>query len=97
MSFLAIMVTQTELEFRAQGGGRTQNVRLRDYFLARPKEWIPMPELARVITETGIGAAVHSRVADLRKKFGMIILHKGGSKSLYYYDDGTQTQNPNLC
>ncbi len=27
-----------------------------------------MPQLAQVITPTGIGAAVHSRVADLRKQ-----------------------------
>lgn len=45
----------------------TQNAKLRAYFEANPNEWLPMPALAQVITETGICAAVHSRVADLRK------------------------------
>jgi hypothetical protein len=66
------MPTQTELEFRATQG-TSQNDRLAAYLRARPGEWIPMPELARVITETGIGAAVHSRIADCRKKFEMNI------------------------
>jgi len=55
----------------------SQNQLLRDYLKSRPGEWIPMPELAKVITPTGIGAAVHSRVADCRKMFEMDIEQKG--------------------
>ena len=72
------MASQTEMDFRAARGGETQNERLAAYFRANPGRWIAMPELAKVITHTGIGAAVHSRVADCRKKFGMTILHRGG-------------------
>jgi hypothetical protein len=72
------MASQVELAFRAQGGGVSQNDKLAAYFRARPNEWLPMPELAKIITPTGIGAAVHSRVADCRKKFKMNILHRGG-------------------
>lgn len=84
------MVTQIELEFRAQGGGRSQNERLRDYFVAHPREWVPMPELAKVITPTGIGAAVHSRVADLRSKFSMDVEQRtereaGTRRTLSFY------------
>ena len=72
------MISQPELEFRAHSGGQTQNQKLAAYFQANPGQDIPMPELARVITPTGIGAAVHSRIADLRKPkdrggFGMAI------------------------
>lgn len=97
---------QVELEFRADGRGRTQNERLRDYLVAHPNCWLPMPELARVITATGIGAAVHSRIADCRRKFGMTLLHKGGRNrttggriSEYYYEDHASSDqgehNPN--
>ena len=55
---------QCELEFRATGGGMTQNDRLEAIFREHPGEWLPMPDLAR-----GIRAyAVHSRVADLRRR-----------------------------
>jgi len=67
------MVTATELEFRKSPRGPTQNEKLRDYLIPRVGAWVPMPELAKVITPTGIGAAVHSRIADCRKKFGMMI------------------------
>jgi hypothetical protein len=72
------MPSQVELNFRAARGGMTQNAKLAAYFRAHPNRWLPMPELAKVITPTGIGAAVHSRVADCRKKFEMTILHRGG-------------------
>jgi hypothetical protein len=66
------MPTQTELEFRATAGGQSQAERLRELFLARPGEWISMTDLGRAI-----GAwAVHSRVADCRRKFGMLIENK---------------------
>ncbi len=83
----------TQLEFTAARAGQTQNEKLRDYFHAHPRAWLPMPELAKVITETGIGAAVHSRVADCRLKFGMNILQKaigGRGKSCYWYEPPTQ-------
>jgi hypothetical protein len=84
----------SQLEFQAeeaaQPRGKSQNETLRDYFLARPDRDIPMPVLARVITPTGIGAAVHSRVNDCRLKFGMNIHNKvlrknGKSQSWYRY------------
>ena len=55
-------------------------------FLARPGEWLSMTELGRAI-----GAwAVHSRVADCRRKFGMTIENKtevnreSGQRFSYY-------------
>lgn len=91
------MPAQIELEFRAAGGGTSQNERLAAYLRARAGEWLAMPELARVITATGIGAAVHSRIADCRRKFGMEIEHKGGRnratgahESFYRYVPGAK-------
>jgi hypothetical protein len=83
-------MNQTEIEFRAAGGGQSQVEKLRDYFLARPGVWIDMPELALVITPTGIGAAVHSRVNDCRLKHGMNVENEvrrvdGQSQSRYRY------------
>jgi hypothetical protein len=71
--------------------GKSQNEALRDYFLSRPKVAIPLPVLAKVITNTGLGAAVHSRVNDCRKKFGMNIRNilkrrNGNTVSLYAYE-----------
>lgn len=93
------MVTQTELQFRASAGGRSQNGRLKAYLEGNANRWLPMPELARVITETGVGAAVHSRIADCRRKFGMVIEHKGGrnrasgvNESFYRYVPGPNEQ-----
>jgi hypothetical protein len=61
--------TQTEIEFRSRRGGASQNDRLRSIFLACPGVWLAMPTLAREI-----GAyAVHSRVSDLRIRYGMRI------------------------
>ena len=55
---------QCEIDFRAANGGRTQNDRLEEIFRAYPGEWLAMPWLAGEI-----GAyAVHSRVADLRRR-----------------------------
>lgn len=65
----------TQLEFQARSSGRSQNHKLADYLRANPGRWLPMPELAQVITPTGIGAAVHSRIADLRK-LGLTIEHR---------------------
>lgn len=53
----------------------TQNHILHAFLTARPGEWIPMPELAKAISQTGIGVAVHSRVADLRR-LGMDIQNR---------------------
>jgi hypothetical protein len=94
-------MTQAELEFRAVGGGRTQNEKLAAYLRANVGRWIPMPELAKVITPTGIGAAVHSRVADCRKPpFGMEIQHRRGRNRLTglttseYLYDGSHNETP---
>lgn len=88
-------MTQTELQFRSAGGGGSQNQRLREYFLQRPKVWHAMPELG-----TAIGAwAVHSRVADLRTKFKMTIEQRqervdGKTHSFYrYLPDGPAPEN----
>lgn len=64
----------------------TQNEKLEKHFLSNPGEWIDMPVLALVITETGIGAAVHSRVSDLRTKRGLHIEHKNS----FVTEDGKQ-------
>lgn len=86
------MSTAVQLEFARADAGRSQNHRLRDYLTLNPRQWIPMPELAKVITATGIGAAVHSRVNDCRKKFGMHIERKlakgqdGQCLPSYFYD-----------
>ena len=63
---------QAELEFRATPQPGTQNAKLMEFLQANPDVWHPMPRLAQVITPTGIGAAVHSRIADLRKA-GLVI------------------------
>ncbi len=60
-------MSQTELEFRSSPQSGTQNAKLLVFLLNHPDTWHPMPRLAQVITSTGIGAAVHSRIADLRK------------------------------
>ncbi len=94
------MPSQVELDFRASKGGESQNERLAAYLRANAGRWIPMPELARVITPTGVGAAVHSRVADCRKKFGMRIVHRGGKNRLtglatseYFYEPAAPLQD----
>jgi hypothetical protein len=66
------MPTQIQLQFEAQDQGASQNEKLRAYFLARPDRWIPMPELA---TASG-SLNVHSRIANLRHRFGMHIDQK---------------------
>ena len=80
------MPTQTELEFRATQGGHSQAEKLRELFQAQPGQWISMTDLGRAI-----GAwAVHSRVADCRRKFGMNIENKtvlnreSGQRFSYY-------------
>jgi hypothetical protein len=51
---------------------RSQAEKLRALFLEQPGQWISMTDLGREI-----GAwAVHSRVADVRKRFGMTIANK---------------------
>lgn len=81
------MSNQTQVEFEHADAGRTQNERLRDYLFAHPLRWVPMPELAKVITPTGIGAAVHSRVSDCREKFGMHIERRMLQRQpSYFYD-----------
>lgn len=90
----------TQAEFTATAAGRSQNQKLRDYLAERPHRWIAMPELAKVITPTGIGAAVHSRVNDVRLKWDLCIeqaaKHPGtGERGSWYYfnPDLTWTQH----
>lgn len=74
----------TQLEFSTEG--RTQTEKLRALFLASPGQWLSMIWLGRII-----GAwAVHSRVADCRRRFQMNIenrkeLKDGKSNSFYRY------------
>ena len=81
------MPTQTELEFRSGQAGQTQNAKLRALFEARPKQWLSMTDLGGAV-----GAwAVHSRVSDLRKEWGMNILNRrekvnGRLHSYYWYE-----------
>lgn len=68
-----LMPSQSQIEFQRADAGRTQNEKLRDHLTQHPRQWVAMPELAKVITPTGIGAAVHSRVNDCRRVFNMHI------------------------
>ena len=80
----------------ARGDSRTQNEIIRDYLKAHPGEWIAMPILAKLITATGVGAAVHSRIDNCRSMFGMVIKNRlrrpdGVSKSWYMYEPSAET------
>ena len=58
------MISQTEQDYRASGGGKTQTDMLYDILTRSPGEWFSMPLLAE-----RIGAyAVHSRIADVRRR-----------------------------
>jgi hypothetical protein len=46
-----------------------------NYLKDRPGEWVAMPTLARLAPE-GMHFAVHSRIAELRRRFGMDIRNK---------------------
>lgn len=79
----------TQLEFTRAEAGRSQNEKLRDHLRAHPRVWLAMVDLGRII-----GAwAVHSRVNDCRKKFGMHIGRRvrlnpatGQREASYYFD-----------
>ncbi len=43
---------------------------------SRRGEFVPMPELVMAMSPTGIGVAVHSRINDLRQKFGLTVEHR---------------------
>ena len=68
-----------QLEFQARGEGRTQCARILAVLQSRAGCWVPMPELARAATPTGVGTAVHSRVNDLRQQ-GWPIDHRNERK-----------------
>lgn len=73
---------------RTDRAGRSQC----DRILARLQEqrgfYVPMPELALAASKTGVGMAVHSRIADLRRR-GYQIEQRGwhGKDGMYesYY------------
>lgn len=79
------MPTQLQLDFTSAASGRTQVELLRDYLLAHPHTWIPMPTLAAEIH----AYAVHSRIADLRRAHHMTIQWEGrrepGSRRVLSY------------
>jgi hypothetical protein len=64
----------------------TQLDRLEAYFRERPGQWIDLPDLARAISKngSGVGLAVHSRIAELRQRRGMKI----ENRSTYALEDG---------
>lgn len=66
-------MNQSETEYRSKDHAPSQNDKLEAYFAAHANEWLDLPTLAVVITPTGIGAAVRSRVSDLRTKRGLHI------------------------
>lgn len=81
--------TSTQVEFERADAGRSQNERLRDYLLARPRAWVSKPELGEVMATM----AVPSRVNDCRRRFGMHIENRtwanpatGQRESSYFYD-----------
>lgn len=53
----------SETEFRATGRAIPQRQRLLDYLVERPGEWVPMVEIAALLSTY----AVHSRIADVRR------------------------------
>jgi hypothetical protein len=58
-------------EFELSRAGESQCDRILERLMATPGQWVPMPELYRIS-----GAmAVHSRVADLRKR-GVPVEHR---------------------
>jgi len=60
---------------RTDREGRSQCERIFGRLKSRVGEWVAMPELALAASRTGIGMAVHSRVADLRAR-GYAIEHR---------------------
>lgn len=89
------MKNHQQTEFERTNGGRSQTERLRDYLMTHPCQWVPMPELARAISQTGggVGIATHSRITDCRRRFGMHIdvqvgLDRATGQRLasYFYD-----------
>lgn len=81
---------ESQAEFESASAGKTQNELLRDYFMAHPDQWLAMPLLAKIISRTGVGTAVHSRVQNCRDHYSMTILNRvrrpaGQTKSWYRY------------
>jgi hypothetical protein len=66
----------TEQQFRVHGGNRSQCDRILELLLRRSPDWVPMPDLARAATPTGIGCPVHSRINDIRTKYGYNVEHR---------------------
>jgi hypothetical protein len=48
--------------------------RILNVLLRNAGEFVPMPRLAKAASRTGIGTAVHSRISELRHKYGLTIL-----------------------
>lgn len=66
-----------QLEFKSGRGGTNQTLRILDLLMEMRGFWVPMPELAKEASPTrcGIGVAVHSRIADVRR-MGFSVEHK---------------------
>lgn len=77
----------TQAEFKSAATGATQNERILNRLRQCFGKDVPMPELAKAATSTGIGVAVHSRINDLRQAGYKIIQsserHKGQVHSFY--------------
>jgi len=73
----------TQPEHAATGAGLSQCARILAELENRRGQWVPMPDLARIAG----GYAVHSRIADLRKRGYRIsqMSDKRGRKVWSYY------------
>jgi len=75
----------------------SQNEKLAEYMSARPWQWLPMVELGGLV-----GAwAVHSRIADLRRDYGMNVVNRKWKRgdvviSEYQYQPEARQQAFNL-
>ena len=54
----------TQHEHAATGSGQSQCMAILGELVVQRGQWVPMPDLARIAG----GYAVHSRIADLRKR-----------------------------
>ena len=73
----------TQPEHAATGAGQSQCDRILAELESKRGQWVPMPDLARIAG----GYAVHSRIADLRKRGHRIeaMQERRGRKVWSYY------------
>ena len=73
----------TQPEHAAAGAGQSQCGRILGMLMSRRGQWVAMPDLARIAE----GYAVHSRIAELRKRGHRIeaMQERCGRKVWSYY------------